>query len=278
MNVMVTGAAGMIGRQVVSALVGAGYTVVGVDRAGSEHAGAKHVVMDLEDKSGLEQLISAERIDRVVHLAALAHANGGEKPSWQQYYHANVECAEHVFEVARNLPVLFVSTVDVYGFTDETVNADSDIHPVTLYGKSKAMAEEACRRICSTYTIFRFQPVYTEQIKRDIQKRYYLRYPNWAYLVGSGTEYEVLDVKVAAQKIVEWCSEEPRGETRIIKNEALLFTPDCIAEEQKAGRARHVIRFPRWLINGVYRVARGIAGENKYTYLLSKVVSPLRTE
>lgn len=273
MTILVTGAKGMIGSQLVNGLKEAGYDVIGVDRVAGD--GIEQV--DLADKEKLRK--TAEKADRFIHLAALAHTAGENDLSWERYKHINVDCAKNVFEVAGDRPVLFISTVDVYGFYDgkEIVTAKTPVHPVSLYGKSKALAEEDCQKL-PHYTIFRFSPVYTDEIKRDIQKRYYLKYPSIAYQVGKGTAYEILNVKKTVQSMVDWCKEEPKNNIRIIKDDKPMWTPDYIKTEKAEGRAKICFHFPQWIVNCGYIVLKGILGENEKTYLLNKAVHPLRTE
>ena len=273
MKVLVTGAKGMIGSQLVKRLREAGHDVIGVDRA----AGDDIVQVDLADKERLEQV--AEKADRFIHLAALAHTKGENDLSWERFKHINVVCAKNVFDVAGDRPVLFISTVDVFGFYDgkNPVNGSSPIHPVTNYGKSKALAEEECKKL-KHYTIFRFSPVYTETIKRDIQKRYYLKYPKIAYQVGDGTSFEILSIHNAIDAMINWCKEDTKNDIRIIKDPESMWTPDYIKAEKIEGRAALVLRFPRWMVNCGYEVLKKILGENNKTYLLNKAVHPLRSE
>lgn len=279
MTVLVTGANGMIGSQLVDGLLNAGYTVIGVGRRESHAEAAKYryYQMDLADKERLAEIVEANQVDRLFHLAALAHTAGETDLSWERYYHINVECAKNVFEAAGERPVLFISTVDVFGFTKGTVNARTELHPVTNYGKSKKLAEDECAKL-KHYTVFRFSPVYTDTIKRDIQKRYYLKYPSIAYQIGKGTEYEILNVKKAVQSMVDWCGEEPQNDVRIIKDETPMWAPDYIKAEKAAGRANVVLRIPRWMVNCGYAVLHKALGENDKTYLLNKAVHPLRSE
>ncbi len=274
MKVLVTGAAGMIGSQCVEALKKSGYEVVGVDR----REGDGITVCDLGEKEKLAEI--ARSCDRVIHLAALAHTAGEADLSYERYYHVNVECAANVFEAAKNagIPVLFISTVDVYGFTKGTVGPDTEPHPVTSYGKTKRLAEEALEASGAAYTIYRFSPVYTDTVKRDIQKRYYLKYPKIAYQIGKGTFYEILNIRKAVQEMADWCGREPANEIRIIKDDAPMWTPDCIRAEKAEGRAKTVLHFPRWMVSCGYHVLLCLTGKNSKTYLLNKAVDPLKTE
>ena len=281
MTILVTGAKGMIGSQCVKGLLDAGYKVIGVGRSGEDTADGnyRYIKADLAEKEKLGEIINENQVDRVIHLAALAHTKNEKDLSWERYKHINGDCAKNVFEAAGDRPVLCISTVDVFGFYEgkEPVSGESPIRPVSNYGKSKALAEEECRKL-KHYTIFRFSPVYTDTIRRDIQKRYYLKYPEIAYQVGKGTCFEILNIKFAVAAMVNWCTEEPKNDIRIIKDEKLMWTPAYIRTEKNEGRAKFVLRIPRWTVLAGYKTAKAVLGENEQTYLLNKAVHPLRSK
>lgn len=286
MTILVTGASGMIGSQLVKRLIGKGYSVIGLDCGKSKYFDLHymHIQVDLGIKSQLDKIFEENNVNKVIHLAALAHTEGVKDLSYDNYYHVNVNCAVNVFESAaiRKIPILFISTVDVYGFTQKPVACNTKRKPVTFYGKTKAIAENELVKICkkeeTSYSIYRLSPVYTDGIKRDIQKRYYLKYPYIAYLIGRGTGYEVLNIDNAIQEMIRWCDSLARNDIRIIKDPVLLNTIDCIKAERKAGRAKIVLWFPKWLVNSGYAALYKIFGENEKIYLLNKAVHPLRSE
>lgn len=278
-TVLVTGTSGMIGSAVAKELLAAGNKVIGTDikESAIENGNYIHFSFDLSDEKAFEKIVEENQVDRIVHIAALAHSVDGKKYSREDYFRINVECSKNVFKAAKNIPVLFISTVDVYGFTKGKVNAKTKTSPVSNYAKSKVLAEEECKKL-EHYTIFRFSPVYTDTMKRDIQKRYYLRYPDVAYKIGKGTEYEVLNIRKAVEAVKEWCEKTPLNDIQIIKDEKLLDTAECIRTEKEEGRAKIVLWFPKRLVEFGYRVIKMLTGENKYTYLLNKAVNPLRSE
>lgn len=281
MNILVTGSAGMIGRFVVNGLIEKGYTVMGVDRLGatSRIDGLTEVVLDLSEKEAVSRLFEEKKIDRCIHLAALAHTKGVVDTSWEAFKLVNVDCAENLFEACakHNVPVLFISTVDAIGMVKGQITPETELNPISNYGKSKAMAEGRLKETCSSYNIYRFSPVYTEDVKRDIQKRYYLKYPDWAYLIGGGQQFEVLNVKKAVQAMVEWTDKEVDNTIHIIKDEALLDSAKVIEEEKAEGRAKHVLRLPRWIVVCGYYCIKLVFGKSNKTYLVFKALWPFRT-
>lgn len=281
MNILVTGSAGMIGGYVVKGLIEKGHKVIGVDRRVSDSnlKGFSQIILDLSSKDGIMQLFEDKKIDRCIHLAALAHTAGVKDVSWEAFKKVNVDCAVNLFEACAkfNVPVLFISTVDAIGMVKGQITPETELNPISNYGKSKAMAEGRLKEICSAWNIYRFSPVYTEDVKRDIQKRYYLKYPNWAYLIGGGQQFEVLNVTAAAKAMVDWVDLPVDNTIHIIKDAELLDSAQVIAEERAEGRAKHLIRLPRWLVVCGYGLIRVVFGRSNKTYLVFKALWPFRT-
>lgn len=281
MNILVTGSAGMIGGYVVKGLLEKGHTVIGVDRVTKDVKlqGFTQIILDLSSKEGVMLLFDDKKIDRVIHLAALAHTRGVADTSWEAFKKVNVDCAENIFEACakHNVPVLFISTVDAIGMVKGVITTDTKLNPISNYGKSKAMAEGRLKEICKVWNIYRFSPVYTEDVKRDIQKRYYLKYPDWAYLIGGGQQFEVLNVKKAVSSMVDWVDKDVDNTIHIIKDEELLDSAKVISEERSEGRAKHILHIPRWMVMFGYYCIRLVFGKSNKTYLVFKALWPFRT-
>ena len=281
MNILVTGSAGMIGSYVVKGLIEKGHNVIGVDRIARDTniQGLSQVILDLSSKKGVLQLFDDKKIDRCIHLAALAHTAGLKNLTWDTYYKINVECAENVFEACakNNVPVLFISTVDAIGMVKGLIKPDTELNPISNYGKSKAMAEGRLKDICKVWNIYRFSPVYTPEVKRDIEKRYYLKYPNWSYKIGKGGQFEVLNVTGAVASMVDWGDKKVDNTIHVIKDPELLDINDLIKAEKVEGRAKHVLWFPKWMVQCGYYVIKLVFGKSNKTYLVFKALWPFRT-
>ncbi len=284
MNILVTGSAGMIGSYVVKGLIEKGHTVIGVDRRENDNVNPNdnsltQVVLDLASKEDVNKVFEENKIDRCIHLAALAHTAGMKNLTWDTYYKINVECAENVFEACakNNVPVLFISTVDAIGMVKGLIKPDTELNPISNYGKSKALAEGRLKDICKVWNIYRFSPVYTPEVKRDIEKRYYLKYPNWAYKIGKGGQFEVLNVTGAVAAMVDWVDKKVDKTIHVIKDPELLDINDLIKAEKAEGRAKHVLWFPKWMVQCGYYVIKLVFGKSNKTYLVFKALWPFRT-
>lgn len=281
MNILVTGSAGMIGGYVVKGLIEKGHNVIGVDMRISQWSDShfNQIILDLSSMVGINQLFEDKKIDRCIHLAALAHTKGVADTSWEAFKKVNVDCAVNLFEACakHNVPVLFISTVDAIGMVKGLITPETELNPISNYGKSKALAEGRLKEICSSWNIYRFSPVYTEDVKRDIQKRYYLKYPDWAYLIGGGQQFEVLNVRKAVSSMVDWVDKKVDNTIHIIKDEELLDSAKVIAEEKAEGRAKHVVRIPRWMVVCGYHCIKLFFGKSNKTYLVFKALWPFRT-
>lgn len=280
-KVLVTGSSGMIGSHLVQSLLQDGYEVVGLDLKNgtikNDHFSFHSV--DLGDTNAIEAVFEQEKPDRVIHLAALAHPLGKSDMDFKRITHINVECAENIFMVAEKhkTPLLFISTVDVLGMTRGLITPSTTPNPVTDYGITKFQAENKLKEIVSSYDIFRFSPVYTADIKRDIQKRYYLQPPKWAYRIGKGGLFEVLDIRLAVKEMTDWVEKEPSNSLRIIKDEKLLDVNELIEGEKAEGRANHVLYFPRWMVVAGYYCLYPILRKSNPSYLIFKALWPFRT-
>lgn len=158
MSILVTGGAGYIGSHTCVELLNEGYDVVVVDNLCNsskkslnrvEKITGKKVKFyeeDLLNKDGLREIFKNEKIDAVIHFAALkAVGESVKKPL--QYYHNNITGTLFLCEIMKEFNVkniVFSSSATVYG--------EPDFIPITEdcpkgkisnpYGQTKAMMEQ----------------------------------------------------------------------------------------------------------------------------------------
>ena len=159
-KILVTGAAGFIGYHLCERLLARGDEVVGLDNMNdyydptlkhariarlSGRAGFRFVRMELGDRGGLEALFTAERFERVVHLAAQAGVRHS-LTNPHAYVDSNLVGFLHILEGCRHSSVqhlTYASSSSVYGANTTmpfSVHQNVD-HPVSLYAATKKANE-----------------------------------------------------------------------------------------------------------------------------------------
>lgn len=284
--VLVTGSNGMLGSNLVKKLVEFGYNVVGVSLEKEPifyHKRYIYKSLDLKKCLDVEALFNEYKFKHIIHLAAIAHTYKGMDDSWSQYYRVNTMCSKTLFQCANenSIPVFFASTVDVYGIVGGEGSEELEPHPISPYAKSKWLAEKALLNICknNAYMIARFAPIYSEDNKKDIHKRYFIRYPSICYKIGRGAEFEFLSVDKAVDVIVKWLSlsAEIRGVYNV-RDEKRVHTDELIANERVLGNVKLVVYIPQWLVSclkiGINHILRK---KELLRFKAYKVLSPLKT-
>jgi UDP-glucose 4-epimerase len=149
LNILVTGGAGYIGGTVAIRLMEAGHRVVIYDNLSHGHRelvppGAVFVEGDLADGSKLDRVLGEERIEAVMHFAALIEA--GESMVYpERFFRNNTAATLTLLEamLARGVKrLVFSSTAAVYGQPEETpIKEDAPLQPTNAYGESKLLVE-----------------------------------------------------------------------------------------------------------------------------------------
>ena len=147
MRVLVTGAAGSIGRVVTLGLCARGHEVVGLDLVPEPEGftGDWHTV-DCADPDAVMAVLEAERLDAVVHLAG--HPGEASLPT-SLTSHVVTTAALLDAMVAHRVPrIVYASSNHAVGRTarrelpeDGLLRADALPRPDTFYGVSKVAAE-----------------------------------------------------------------------------------------------------------------------------------------
>jgi UDP-glucuronate 4-epimerase len=197
MKVLVTGAAGFIGSNLVGKLAGRGDEIVGLDnindyydvrlkyrrleengfsgpfpewemKSSSRWPSCRFIKGDICDKEPLDRLFEAEKFDIVVNLAAQAGVRYSITNPYS-YLHSNLEGFLNILEACRNNPVrhlVFASSSSVYGLNTKVPFSEEDKadSQVSLYGATKKANELMAHSYSKLYGIpatgLRFFTVY----------------------------------------------------------------------------------------------------------------------
>lgn len=149
-TVLVTGGRGFVGRAVCKLLQREGYRVIALDQAPSAEelpdapVAGREVHCDISDAAQLPSVFEGERIDTIVHLAAILPTVAQRDPL--RTTHVNVDGSLHLLEMARQFGVrrvVFGSSLSVYGTfpPQESVAETHRALPEDLYGAAKLYVE-----------------------------------------------------------------------------------------------------------------------------------------
>lgn len=146
MRILVTGAGGQVGVELMMALRERGYEVHGSDVAGRPPVVPSDLpwhTLDVTNSDRVHGLLRELRPDRVFHLAAILSARGEAMP--QRTYAVNQGGTYNMLEACREAGVeqlMFTSTIAVFGpGLPDVVADDVPLHPSTMYGVTKVAGE-----------------------------------------------------------------------------------------------------------------------------------------
>lgn len=179
-KILVTGAFGQIGSELVPALIAKygreNVVAVGHHNIPADFTGIVETMADITDKAALESLIKKHAIDTIYHLVSLLSAKGEVDPTLT--WHINMDGLKHVLDlaVAYKLRVFWPSSIAAFGPTTPRENTPQQtIHePTTMYGVTKIAGENLCHYYFLKYGV-------------DVRS---IRYPgivSWKAEPGGGT-------------------------------------------------------------------------------------------
>jgi len=144
-RLLITGAAGGIGRVMRSQLAGLADVVRLSDRVPISDLSAQEefVLADLADRAAVARAVAG--VDAIVHLGGVS-----TEAAFEPIVQANIVGLYHLYEAARahgQPRILFASSNHTIGFyhQDERIDADAPVRPDSLYGVSKCFGEALAR-------------------------------------------------------------------------------------------------------------------------------------
>jgi dTDP-4-dehydrorhamnose reductase len=135
--VLVTGAGGLLGREVVRQLGEQGHEAVACDRR----------MLDITDAARAREVVLRAEAEAVLHCAAFTNVDAAESAP-ELAFRVNVDGTKNVAGGAREAGARFVYVSTDYVFDGEAAEPyrpDAPANPLSVYGKSKLGGEEAAR-------------------------------------------------------------------------------------------------------------------------------------
>lgn len=208
MKVIVTGATGFIGREIVSELLERNFEVyqLGYSHANEQFSKAEFFKVDITNLEEVRELKKLKEADVVIHSAGLAHQFG--EIEREKFQRVNVEGTKNILELAAALKVrhfVLISSTAVYGTERKIkeavriIDENAACRPQTFYAESKLEAERRAWEICEQnnmdLTIFRLAPVIGEANAGNVRRMIEAIDKRRFVWIGEGKNYKSLIYK-----------------------------------------------------------------------------------
>ncbi|MFA0962531.1 NAD(P)-dependent oxidoreductase [Roseivirga sp. BDSF3-8] len=166
MNILVTGANGLLGQKLVYLLSGTdGVTLHatsrGPARMGTVPPSCTYHALDLTDEGGVSQLIQNLKPDCVIHTASLTLVDECELDRDKCYLH-NVKAVAYLLKACKplNCHFIYLSTDFIFSGEEEHYKETDAPAPVNYYGECKLQAENLVQASGLRWAILRTVLVY----------------------------------------------------------------------------------------------------------------------
>ncbi len=160
MKVLVTGAKGQLGNDLLNEMAKRGIESIGVDVD----------EMDITDAGAVERVLRGSGADAVIHCAAYTAVDAAEDNA-ELCARINGAGTEHVATVCRSLdiPMMYISTDYVFnGQGERPWEPDDKREPLNVYGETKYQGELAVEKLLEKYFIVRIAWVFGSNGKNFI--------------------------------------------------------------------------------------------------------------
>ena len=177
MKILVTGACGQLGSDLILKLAARGLEAVGTDilpEAPNLPEALSYLQLDITDSAAVMEAVGALRPDAVIHCAAWTAVDAAEEPeNREKVFSINADGTRNLAAACKEFgcKMLYISTDYVFdGQGTEPWQPDCDRYaPLNVYGQSKLAGEMAVKELLERYFIVRIAWVFGKNGKNFVR-------------------------------------------------------------------------------------------------------------
>ncbi len=161
MKILVTGANGMLGQDLVPILEKENFDIIPTDLHN----------LDITDEEAVKNFIDETKPDFIIHAAAYTDVDGAESNP-EKALLINEKGTENLSKYCAlaDIPMLYISTDYVFDGTKNAPYLPNDTtNPINVYGLSKLKGEEVLQKHCSKFYIARTSWLYGHKGKNFVE-------------------------------------------------------------------------------------------------------------
>ncbi|MCX7833038.1 MAG: NAD(P)-dependent oxidoreductase [Ignavibacteria bacterium] len=163
MKVLITGGSGLLG-QYLNRFLSKKHNILSLYFNNPENCiGYNSKKVDITNYQQLSEIFTFFKPNIVIHTAAYSKPEVAEKLNYDLVYKTNVVATKFLVELCNKFhaKIIFTSTDLVYdGFQGQMLSEDSKINPLSIYARTKLLAEEKIKELSENYIILRTSLLY----------------------------------------------------------------------------------------------------------------------
>jgi dTDP-4-dehydrorhamnose reductase len=155
MNILITGAGGMLGLALRPALARKGHNVFATDLVPTTNSEIEY--LDVKSYAQISEMVKKTKPDMLMHLAAETDVDRCELEPDHAFLTNTIGTQYAALVCQRqNIPMVYISTIGVfYGDKAEPYIEFDEPNPINVYGKSKLEGEKIVQNLLEKYYIVR---------------------------------------------------------------------------------------------------------------------------
>lgn len=214
-RVVVTGAAGWIGRAVCRYLLSKGKHVIALDRAGSIGEWSEFIAIDITSDAGMSAAVTSDLVigsGVLIHCAGYAHRPVETPDEVERFFSINSHGTRRIVELCDAIGIsrlVYLSSIAFYdweGLAGQPATEDAQLSPLTSYARSKLDGETIVRESSSDWRVVRLATVFGDGDRANFSRMARALKNRMFPIPGKGDARKtVIPLDLAAELIADFC-------------------------------------------------------------------------